>query len=113
MGGPLRDSNREEPPVVSAQQPVSDTYNVVAGDTIYVVARRFNLSVRALIDANGLKAPFQLNPGDVLHLPLGGGYTVVKGDTLNAIARKTGVSFSTLARTNNLSSPYKIHVGQR
>ena len=115
MGGPIRDANRQEhlPPVETTQQPVSDTYNVVAGDTIYVVARRFNISVRALIDANALKPPFQLNPGDVLHLPSGGDYTVVKGDTLYAVARKTGVQFSTLARTNNLSPPYKLHVGQR
>ncbi len=116
MGGPIRDANQQDegPRVVAtAQRPAGDAYNVIAGDTIYVVARRFNISVRSLIDANGLKPPFQLNPGQVLRLPTGGDYTVVKGDTLYAVSRKTGVQFSTLARMNNLSPPYRIHVGQR
>jgi murein DD-endopeptidase MepM/ murein hydrolase activator NlpD len=112
MGGPLRDANRREAPVAS-QRPPSGTYNVIAGDTIYVVARRFGISVRALIDANGLRPPFQLNPGQVLRLPNGGDYIVTKGDTLYGVARKTGVEFSTLARINNLTAPYVIRVGQR
>ncbi len=90
-----------------------DSYTVVAGDTIYVVARRFGMTVRSLIDANGLQPPFELRPGQVLRLPTGGGYVVVKGDTLSKVARKAGVEFATLARINGLNPPYVIHVGQR
>jgi murein DD-endopeptidase MepM/ murein hydrolase activator NlpD len=93
--------------------PASGTYNVIAGDTIYVVARRFGVTVRSLIDANNLQPPFQLAPGQVLQIPNAGGYIVVKGDTLAKIARKTGVEFATLARMNGLTPPYVIRVGQR
>ncbi|HEY1719638.1 MAG TPA: peptidoglycan DD-metalloendopeptidase family protein [Magnetospirillaceae bacterium] len=116
-GGPIRDANRDggasAPAGAQPQRPPSNTYVAVAGDTIYVVARRYNISVRALIDANKLQPPFQLNPGDVLQLPTGGTYTVVKGDTLSAVSRKTGIEFGTLARMNNLSSPYRLRIGQQ
>lgn len=93
--------------------PAGGTYTVQRGDTIYGVARQANVSVRALIDANNLQAPFQLAVGQVLVLPYGGDYVVVKDDTLMAVSRKTGVPVSTLARMNNLSAPYVLKVGQR
>lgn len=89
------------------------TYVVQRGDTIYGVARLFNLSVRALIDANNLRPPYQLTVGQVLYLSTTHEYVVVRGDTLLQISRKTGVSYSTLARMNNISDPNLIKVGQR
>ncbi len=113
MGGPVM-TGQNRPPVqeTSRSEAVGGVYTVVAGDTIYVVARKFDVTVRALIDANGLQPPFQLQPGQILRLPSGGGYVVVKGDTLAKVARKTGVAFATLARMNNLAPPYRIRVGQ-
>jgi murein DD-endopeptidase MepM/ murein hydrolase activator NlpD len=90
----------------------SGTYIVQRGDTIYSVARRFNVTVRSLIDANNLQPPFQLTSGQVLQLGAGKDYVVVAADTLLGVARKTGASFSTLARMNNLSPPYVLKVGQ-
>lgn len=114
MGGPVMSGQSR---AVVEQRPrneaVGGVYTVVAGDTIYVVARKFDITVRALIDANGLQPPFQLEPGQILRLPMGGSYVVVKGDTLAKVARKAGVEFATLARMNNLSPPYRIRVGQR
>ncbi len=91
----------------------SGNYTVQRGDTIYGIAREHDVSVRALIDANGLQPPYQLTVGQVLSLPGGGGYVVTRGDTLTGVARKTGVPFSTLARMNDLSAPYILKVGQR
>jgi len=98
----------------SAARPADGDYTVQRGDTIYVISRKLGISVRGLIDANALRPPFQLQPGQVLRMPSnGGGYVVVKGDTLNAVSRKTGVEFATLARINGLRPPYTLHVGQR
>ena len=110
------------PPHVSAPAPVvneappsaaAGSYVVQPGDTIYSVARALNLTVRALIDANNLRAPYQLTPGQRLMLPGGGFYLVGRGDSLSVIAKKTGVPFATLARMNNLSAPYVLQPGQK
>jgi len=90
------------------------TVTVVAGDTVYSIARRYNLSVRDLIDANRLEPPYQLSPGLVLRLPGGGtDYVVQKGDTLLGLARRFKVDFNSLAATNNKTPPYIVRVGER
>ncbi|CCG41070.1 peptidoglycan DD-metalloendopeptidase family protein [Magnetospirillum molischianum] len=94
-----------------SQRPLSVT--VVAGDTVYSIARRYNLSVRDLLDANRLEPPYQLNPGQVLRLPGGGtDYVVQKGDTLLGLARRFKVDFNSLAATNNKTPPYVVRVGE-
>jgi len=82
------------------------------GDTVYSVARQYNLSVRSIIDANHLQPPYQLTSGSVLLLPVTGNYVVEAGDSLGMIARKQGVGLSALARANGLQAPYVIHPGQ-
>lgn len=90
------------------------TVTVYSGDTVYSVARRCNVSVRELIEANRLQAPYQINAGMVLRIPGGSGeYIVQRGDTLLVVARKLGVDFQTLARTNGKNAPYTIYVGEK
>ncbi len=104
------------PPVLSSAAvpgAVAQGYRVQPGDTIYSVARQLNLSLRALIDANHLAAPYLLAPGQLLQLPGHGFYLVGKGDTLSVIARKTGVPFATLARINGLAPPFLLKIGQK
>jgi murein DD-endopeptidase MepM/ murein hydrolase activator NlpD len=50
-------------------QPSSGTATVQPGDTLYAIARRTNISVRALIDANGLRPPYTVVAGQRLRLP--------------------------------------------
>lgn len=111
LGGCATQDPLSHGPEVS-RQGTAHGYVVQRGDTIYGIARQLNLSVRSLIDGNGLQPPFQLTPGQVLTLPNAGDYVVVKGDTLIGVARKTGVPFSTLARLNELTAPYVLQVGQ-
>jgi murein DD-endopeptidase MepM/ murein hydrolase activator NlpD len=90
------------------------TVTTYSGDTVYSIARRCNVSVRELIEANRLQAPYQINAGMVLRIPGGSGeYVVQRGDTLLVVARKLGVDFQALARTNGKSAPYTIFVGEK
>jgi murein DD-endopeptidase MepM/ murein hydrolase activator NlpD len=90
------------------------TVTVYAGDTVYAIARRYSLSVRDLIEANHLQAPYQLQPGMVLRLPGGGSdYVVQRGDTLSVLARRFKVDFNALAATNGKRPPYMLQVGER
>ena len=107
---------RPLPPVVNEAAPNAanaGAYVVKPGDTIYSIARELHLSVRSLIDANQLPAPFTVTPGQRLALPGSGFYVVAKGDNLSVIAKRTGVPFGTLARMNGLAAPYVLQVGQK
>lgn len=87
---------------------------VYAGDTLYAISRRCNVSVRDLIDANKLAAPYVISPGQYIRMPGSGGeYVVQRGDALLLVARRLGVEFKTLARLNGKASPYTIYVGEK
>ncbi|OAT82946.1 L,D-transpeptidase family protein [Desulfotomaculum copahuensis] len=47
----------------------SGSYTVVAGDTLWLIARRFNVPLSALVNANHLADPDNLQPGQVLIIP--------------------------------------------
>jgi len=89
------------------------TVVVQPGDTVYRIAQRESVPQRALIDANGLQAPYIVQPGQVLRLPEQKVYVVQAGDTLSGISRRFGLDVATLARTNQVKAPYGVQVGQR
>ncbi|MGE5546364.1 MAG: peptidoglycan DD-metalloendopeptidase family protein [Solirubrobacterales bacterium] len=98
----------------SSQGACGASVTVYPGDTVFSLARRCNVTVREVIEANGLTPPYQLTSGQVLRMPGGAGdYVVQRGDTLMGVARKLKVDFQALARTNGKSAPYTIFAGER
>src|SRR5260221_9338727 len=96
----------------------ADGYVVQRGDTLYGVARRFSVTTRDLIDANGLQAPYALAAGQRLTLTpgqqaraAGRHYTVAAGDTLSAASRRFCVALSTLVRLHDVPPPHGTPVG--
>jgi spore coat assembly protein SafA len=102
-------------------------YTVVSGDTMWLIAQRFGVSLQALISANPqISNPNLIFPGDVLCVPgvapvpdcrvpvtcppgFQGRYTVVSGDTMWLIARRFGVSLQALISANpQISNPNLI-----
>jgi membrane-bound lytic murein transglycosylase D len=90
------------------------THTVRTGDTLYDIARDYQVSVNDLKRANGLRSS-RIYPGKELKIPATtrpstpaqtnlekGTYRVQKGDTLYDIARRFGVSISELRRANDL-----------
>ena len=102
-----------EKPVITATKQAPGSITVQVGDSVHRIARRYNISTRALIDMNGLKPPYKLVVGQVLRLPHEHVHMVVRGDTLYGISRKYGVDMNALARANRLGPPYLLLVGQR
>ena len=82
------------------------------GDTLYSIAKRNDIPMRAIIEANDLKPPYILSVGQYLVLPRSETYRVRRGDTLYSIANRHGMSVSSLARLNRIQPPYTIHNGQ-
>ncbi|MDB5408116.1 MAG: hypothetical protein JWL84_3028 [Rhodospirillales bacterium] len=81
------------------------------GETLYAVARRTNVPLRSLIEANNLQPPFRLVAGSRLAIPPVQEYVAQQGDTVYSVSRRFGVDSSTLASTNNLTAPYAVQSG--
>ena len=97
----------------SSAIPQDSQYKVLLGDTLYAVSRQSNVPIRAIIDANGLNPPFDLQAGQVLKIPRPRIHQVAAGDTVYGISRRYGVEMSELVRLNAVPPPYAIAKGQR
>jgi murein DD-endopeptidase MepM/ murein hydrolase activator NlpD len=100
----------------AAQQsdvPADGRYVVAAGDSLYGIARRFGLPIRAVIDANDLQPPYALTIGQLLTVPHAQVHEVAAGDTIFNIAQRYDIDRSELVRMNRLEPPYTIPLGQK
>ena len=102
--------------VVSENSPSTNNYYIVKnGDTLYGIARKFNMSVNDIKKLNNLTSDL-LSIGQSLIINKVNDnklneYIVQAGDTLYSIARKFNTSVSTLADLNNLNSTL-LSIGQ-
>jgi len=88
----------------------ANTYHVLKkGETLYSVARAYDVSPRALAAVNGISDPSKLQIGAKILIPRV--HRVVKGDTLFGIAKSYGVSLESLRAVNGLSEGALIKPG--
>lgn len=85
-----------------------DTHKVVAGDTLYNISKRSNVSVENIKKWNNLKND-NISKGQTLYLVKT--YTVKKGDTLYSIAKNQKTTVDKIKSDNKLDSN-SIKVGQ-
>jgi len=112
-------------------------HTVVAGDTVWDLARRYGTTVSAIIKANNLGSGAVIRVGQTLTIDgasggTGGGsnasgattvasttasgatsHTVASGDTVWDLARRYGVSVAAITRANDLDARATIRVGQK
>jgi murein DD-endopeptidase MepM/ murein hydrolase activator NlpD len=104
------------PPLQPARPPVAEStpgeVTVQSGESLFAIARRHNVPVRALIDANSLQPPFLLQSGQRLMLPRVRSYQVQPGDTLSSLGRRFGLGTNELVRANGIQPPYGLQTGQ-
>jgi len=94
------------------------TYTVKRGDSLYSIARAFNVTVADIYNLNNLNST-NLQIGQVLKIPdtsnpsTNGSstYTVKKGDTLYGISNQYGVSAQDIYNLNNLNTT-NLQIGQ-
>lgn len=110
---PVQTAAAPVPVPTPAQQPMDGRYRVAPGDSLYGIARRFGLPVRAVIDVNGLQPPYALSVGQELTVPRAQVHVVASGDTVYSIARHYHIDRSELVRLNAIQPPYTIPVGQQ
>jgi len=93
-------------------------HTVVYGETLSSIARKYAVTVAALVDANGIADPNLIYTGQRLLIPetTEGEVTlhvVVVGESLLSIAARYGVSIWDIAERNNITNVNLIFVGQR
>ena len=108
LPGPTAPAGGPAPGTADAQ----GNYTVITGDTVYGIAKRFQVPLRSVIDENQLAAPYVLKPGRILHIPQQRVHVVQAGETLDLIARRNGVDQSALIRLNGIDPPYAVTPGQ-
>ena len=93
----------------------TELYQVKAGDTLYAIANKYNISVNELKIINNLTNN-NLAVGQLLNVPSGlslvNSYIVEKGDTLYSIAKKFDISVNKLKEYNSLTNNL-LSVGQK
>lgn len=93
----------------------TELYQVKSGDTLYSIAKKYNISVNELKTLNNLTNN-DLAVSQLLNVPSGlslvNSYVVEKGDTLYSIAKKFDISVNKLKEYNNLSNNL-LSVGQK
>jgi murein DD-endopeptidase MepM/ murein hydrolase activator NlpD len=127
------------PHSVAAAHPPAQSTTIIVGtsDTLEILARRYNVTPAAILQANGYKGPRVLSPGQQLIIPRSGAavaapamsapatrpvaaaaaaplvHVVNHGDTLAGIARRNHISTGELARANGLDPSAKIRLGMK
>ena len=97
----------------------SRSYTIQRGDTLHSIAKRHNVTVAALREANGFEelpaiGAVIIVPGRGPSAESGTNYTVRPGDTLSSLARQWGVSVDAI-RAENAMGPNetRLRAGQR
>ncbi len=90
-------------------------YTVKAGDSLWLISRRYGTTVEALKRLNGLTSDL-LNIGQVLKIPVSQNtsyieYTVRPGDSLWTISRRYGTTVEAIMNLNGLTSD-ALGIGQ-
>ena len=138
---PIETTATVPPRSVAAARPVAPngtTIIVGTSDTLELLAKRYNVSAAAILQANGYKGPRVLSPGQQLIIPkqtavaaaapalapaaskpvaaVGAPpsvHIVNRGDTLMSIARRNNVQVGELAKANNLDQSAKLSLGMK
>ena len=101
-------------PGVSIEIPETspNVYTVQPGDTLSTIARKFNVTVNDLKNANNLVNDIiQVGQRLVIPTPTTIRYTVIRGDSLWSIANRFNTTVAELKRINNLTND-ALSIGQ-
>ena len=95
-----------------------DAYIVQSGDSLFIIAERFNTTIDALKSANDIGDDGQIIAGQTILIPTGelslvDVYEVVPGDTLFGISKRFNTSVGILQALNDIEDGRQIVAGQR
>jgi murein DD-endopeptidase MepM/ murein hydrolase activator NlpD len=89
------------------------SHRVSGDESLYEIATRYQVPLRALIDQNRLEPPYSLQPGGELELPPPRYHEVARGERFEDVARHYNVDLRSLALLNRMAPPYQLRAGDR
>lgn len=97
-------------------------YTIVPGDTLFLLAQRFNVTVQAIMMANPGIDPNNLRVGQIICIPRpvtpvppcpnGFYYSIRQGDTIFLLAQRFNVSVQAIINANPGIDPNNLRIGQ-
>ncbi len=100
----------------SSARVASGEYEIQSGDSLWSIARRFNVSQRDLVAWNSISNKNHIRPGQTLKISPDAGrgqtYVIQPGDSLWSIARRFDVSLQDLVAWNELKNHDHLTPGQ-
>ena len=93
--------------------PASGRVQVRAGDSLYDIATRYQVTPQSVIQKNNLLVPYNLRVGQSLKITPPRVHVVRFGDSVNLISQRYAVSPFQLAQLNNLQAPFELAVGRQ
>ena len=99
-------------------------HTIQAGDTLYSISHRYNVTVSALMQANDISNPYDLHVGRQICIPReeefqnetscnGIIHTIVSGDTPYMLSKHYNVPLEAILQANPAMDPHNLRVGDR
>ncbi len=88
-------------------------YNVNKGDNLYLISKKYNISIQKLIKFNNISYPYKIFPNQKIYIPKKRIHVVGKGETLYSISRFYRSDLFFIAKFNNLNNVDRIYVNQK
>ena len=88
-------------------------YNVIKGDNLYLISKKYNVTISKLVAFNNIDSPYKIFPNQKIFIPKKRTHVVKRGDTLYSISRKYRTDVFTISRFNNLKNVNQIYTNQR
>ena len=99
--------------IISTAGHADETRNIQRGETIYSIAREYNLKVEQLLNINNISDPTAIRIGTELTIPgeFTATYRAQRGDTYYSIARQHDVAVADLLAQNDRASADVLKIG--
>ena len=88
-------------------------YTVNRGDNLYLISKKYNVTISKLINFNNIESPYKIFPNQKIFIPKKRTHVVKRGDTLYSISRKYRTDIFTVSRFNNLKNVNQIYTNKK
>ena len=114
----IKQTNAEVKQKISAAKPILQ-HRVHQGETLYRIARRYNVTAQDIMDYNQISNPKRIYRGMLLKIPVKKSakknvvaYRLQKGETLYTIARRFNTSVAILTSLNKIEDASNLPTGK-